>query len=83
MAEKRVRITCTWDVPVAAEYGDTDQDLLDRAERGTLAEAVETKTLLPDSPHPLNCELSDAVEPEGNYDSDGNVVDETPTEEPV
>lgn len=45
--KRTVRITRTWDVQVTAEYGDEDQDLLDKASAGTVSEAVETKNLLP------------------------------------
>lgn len=47
MAERFVRITMNWDVAVAAEYGDTDESLVEKASRPTLAEGRETRTLLP------------------------------------
>lgn len=49
MAERIVRITRTWDVPVTAEYGDTDEALLEKASAGTVAAANETRNLLPEA----------------------------------
>jgi len=49
MATRTVRVTRTWDVKVTAEYGDTDDSLLEKAKAGTITEAVEQKNLLPES----------------------------------
>lgn len=45
---RTVRVTRIWDVKVVAEYGDTDQALLDKAIAGPSGQAVETKNLVPD-----------------------------------
>lgn len=47
MAERFVRVTVTWEVPVLAEYGDTDEDLIAKASRPPLADGNENRTLLP------------------------------------
>lgn len=46
--ERIVRVTRIWDVPVEAEYGDTEQSLLDKASAGTIADSIESKNLLPE-----------------------------------
>lgn len=48
MADRIVRITRVWDVTVTADYGDDDQTLLEKASPSTLANASETKNLLPE-----------------------------------
>lgn len=47
MVERTVRITRTWDVKVTAEYGDTDENLLDKAKAGTIEDSKESRNLLP------------------------------------
>lgn len=45
-AEVTVRITRTWDVKVAAEFGDTEETLLAKASPGTVAASTETRNLV-------------------------------------
>lgn len=47
-AERVVRITRTWDVTVKAEYGDTDESLIEKAKAGAVTDAAEIKNLLPE-----------------------------------
>ena len=49
MPTRTVRVTRIWEVEVEAQYGDTDDDLLAKANAGTIAAASETKNLLPDA----------------------------------
>jgi hypothetical protein len=47
-AERIIRITRTWDVVVAAEYGDDDDSLMAKAEPGLDADATETRNVMPE-----------------------------------
>lgn len=62
MSEQLVRVIRTWDVPVEAEYGDTEASLLAKATVSN-ADATEVRVLLPQSDVPLTGECDHAIEP--------------------
>ncbi len=64
MSERVVRIIRVWDVPVAAEYGDTDEALVEKASAGAAGDSSETKVILPESQVALSGAIKQAVQPE-------------------
>ncbi|UTI65619.1 hypothetical protein NBH00_05260 [Paraconexibacter antarcticus] len=47
-AERTVRVSRTWDLKVTAEYGDTDETLVEKAVVTDADEPSETRNLLPE-----------------------------------
>lgn len=46
--ERTVRVTRTWDIVVEADYGDTDETLLDKAVVEDNPEYTEQRNLIPE-----------------------------------